>query len=397
MAKLRAGRFALALILSAALGACSTLKRLDAPPMALAGSVSPDGFAPGIRFSPFDANALAARFSPRANTGCVSVLALSGGGSGGAFGAGALAGWTSTGARPRFDIVTGVSTGALAAPFAFAGPSWDHQLRDSFTGGWSDDLLRPSGASALFGSSVFQGKPLRTLIDRFITPALLDAVAAESRTGRVLLVATTNLDTEQPVIWDMGAIAQTGGERGLTLFRNVLAASASAPGVFPPVMMRVEANGQAYDEMHVDGGVTTPFFVAPFVDASAQLREPRRGCADVYVVVNAGLADPAATTRRSTVDVAGRSLNTLMSQTVRSELLRIDALARLYGANFRFTLVPTAFGIPGSANFNQADMVRLFDYAETCAAANNLWLTQVSEPNAISTNGDQAACPAPAR
>jgi predicted acylesterase/phospholipase RssA len=379
------------LLLGLALASCTTLKRLDAPPRALA--VAPAGFSPSIRFSAFDSEAMRMRLAPR-YAGCVRVLALSGGGSGGAFGAGALSGWSQAGGRPHFDIVTGVSTGALAAPFAFIGPTWDGQLKASFTGGFSNELLRASGASAVFGASVFKGRPLRELIDRFITTDVVAAVAEESRTGRVLLVATSNLDTEEAVIWDMGKIAEAGGDKALALFRDVLAASASAPGVFPPVMIRVDGPGGPFEEMHVDGGVTTPFFVAPFVDAT-QLRQGGDVCANVFVVVNAGLADPAVTTRRSTVTVAGRALNALMNQTVRSELLRIDALARLYKAQFHFTLVPTAYGALNSASFAQAEMTRLFTYAERCAKAGELWMSSVSEPAAI--RGDPDGCPAPAK
>jgi predicted acylesterase/phospholipase RssA len=260
------------------------------------------GFSASIRFSAYDAKTLRTRFTAQRADGCVDVLALSGGGSGGAFGAGALAGWTRSATRPRFDIVTGVSTGALAAPFAFAGSHWDSQLKEAFTGGWSRKLLAPAGLQALFGASVFRGRPLRRLVERFITPDLLQAVAVEARTGRLLLAATTNLDTEETVVWDLGAIAIVGGDGGLALFRNVLAASASAPGVFPPVMIRVQRAGATFEEMHVDGGVTTPFFVAPFVNAASQDFPSR--CTNYYVIVNSSLADPATTTKPAAMDIA---------------------------------------------------------------------------------------------
>jgi predicted acylesterase/phospholipase RssA len=208
-------------------------------------------------------------------------------------------------------------------------------------------------------------------------------VAKESRTGRLLLVATTNLDTEETVIWDMGAIAETGGDGALALFRNVLAASASAPGVFPPVMVRVQAAGAVYEEMHVDGGVTTPFFVAPFVDAAALTGDAKSFCRNYHVIVNSGLADRATTTKRNALEIAGRSLNTLMNQTVRSELLRIDALTHLHGAKFRFTAIPRAYDLPGSASFNQNTMARLFSYGEDCAAAGTLWMPNIAEPRPV--------------
>jgi predicted acylesterase/phospholipase RssA len=377
--------------LSGALGGCASLARLDAPPAASSG-VAPAGFSPRIRFSAFDATTLQTRFTAQRADGCIDVLALSGGGAGGAFGAGALSGWTRSKTRPRFDIVTGVSTGALTAPFAFAGPSWDLQLKDAFTGGWSNDLLMSKGAGALFGTSVFKGQPLRNLVARFITPELLNAVAAEARTGRLLLAATTNLDTEETVVWDLGAIATVGGDNALALFRDVVAASASAPGVFPPVMIRVEGAGSTFEEMHVDGGVTTPFFVAPFVDAAAQSAPSK--CTNYYVIVNSHLADPATTTKRGAIDIAGRSLSTLMNQTVRSELLRVNALAELHGANFKFTAVPRAYDFGGSANFDQSTMARLFSYGESCAAAGALWTPQLVEQQPRGQIVNSTACPA---
>src|SRR6202035_96647 len=200
------------------------------------------------------------RFIARVRTasegGTINVLALSGGGAGAAFGAGALAGLSKAGTRPQFHVVTGVSAGALTAPFAFLGPAWDDELTESFSGQRSAKLVQFSLSGLLFGSSVFRGKPLADLVNHYATEEMLRAVAREAAKGRLLLIATTDLDSERTVIWDMGAIAMHGGPEGLRLFRQVLIASASIPGLFPPVMIPVETLGTVFEEMHVDGSAT---------------------------------------------------------------------------------------------------------------------------------------------
>lgn len=188
--------------------------------------------------------------------GTVNVLALSGGGSGAAFGAGALTGLSKAGTRPYFHVVTGVSAGALTAPFAFLGPTWDDELTESFSGQRSANLVQFSVTGLLFGSSIFRGKPLADLVNHYATEEMLQAIAVEAAKGRLLLIATTDLDSERTVIWDMGAIAMHGGPEALQLFRQVLIASASIPGLFPPVMIPVETSGTILEEMHVDGSTT---------------------------------------------------------------------------------------------------------------------------------------------
>lgn len=164
--------------------------------------------------------------------GVVDFLTLSGGGSNGAFTAGIMKGWTESGTRPDFEVVTGVSTGALAAPFIFLGPDWDDELEEAYVGGAASSLLQTQGLGALVGSGVYKGEPLRALVERYVDKAMLQAVAAEFAKGRVLLVATTDLDSQRGVSWDLGAIASAGTPEALELFRSVLVASASIPGHF---------------------------------------------------------------------------------------------------------------------------------------------------------------------
>src|ERR1700734_752520 len=193
---------------------------------------------PDQRFLTLPAESVARRVRAQRAGQPVNILALSGGGADGAFGAGALVGLTRSALRPEFSVVTGVSTGALIAPYAFLGPDWDEELVEVYTSGRAEHLLHSRGLGALFGSSMYSGTPLKQLVDRYATDALIQAVAREASTGRLLLVATTDVSSGEPVIWDLGAIAMNGGAGARALFRDVLVASASVPGLFPPVVIR---------------------------------------------------------------------------------------------------------------------------------------------------------------
>src|SRR5216684_2539267 len=236
--------------------------------------------------------------------GPINVLALSGGGAGAAFGAGALTGLSKAATRPQFHVVTGVSAGALTAPFAFLGPAWDGELTESFSGQQSVKLLQFSLTGLIFGSSTFKGKPLADLVNHYATEEMLRAVAVEAAKGRLLLIATTDLDSERTVIWDMGAIAMHGGPAALKLFRQVLIASASIPGLFPPVMIPVETSGTILEEMHVDGSTTASMFIAPEI-ASILPDELRvlHG-ANIYVIANGQYGAATITTRLRTTAIA---------------------------------------------------------------------------------------------
>ena len=244
------------------------MPRRAAPPTVLS-SAAPVGFPADVRFLSSDRASVEKRSSAnlqrlRASSkdGIVRALVISGGGAGGAFGAGALVGLSRAHDRPQYDIVTGVSAGALIAPFAFLGPEWDAQLTEAVSSVRGEELSVHGLLSLPFGSSR-RSADLAALVERYITPDLIKAVADAAATGRILWVATTDLDKEETVIWDLGAIAQVGGEPARKLFRDVLVASASIPGVFSPVLIHVQDGDRLYDEMHVDGNASTSLFVAP--------------------------------------------------------------------------------------------------------------------------------------
>jgi predicted acylesterase/phospholipase RssA len=302
----------------------------------------------------------------------LTVLALSGGGTGGAFGAGAVAGLTHTGARPTFDVVTGVSAGALVAPYAFLGPAWDAQLLKAFTGAAGNDLLQSRGLGVIFGSSVYSGRPLRQLIDAYVSDDMIQAIAREAAEGRLLLVATTDVASGESVVWDLGAIAMNGGASARTLFRDVLVASASVPGMFPPVIIRIAENGLLHDQAHVDGAATVPFFVPP------ALLQTTRGAPDteraaVFVIVDGSLSEGAQTTRLTARAILSRSIHAGLNHMLLTTLELTAATAQLDGAIFQYSSIPPDYPLPDAFDFSATIRRPLFHYAYQCAESGRFW------------------------
>lgn len=339
------------------------------------------------------------RLRKSAGGGEINVLALSGGGAGGAFGAGALAGLTQSGARPTFHLVTGVSTGALIAPLAFLGPDWDPQLRVAFAGESAQQLLKRRAVAFIFGAALYDGQRLVSLVDRFVTNELMTAVAQEARKGRMLLVETTDLDKEEPVIWDMGAIAIRGGPEAKKLFRDVLVASASIPVLFPPVVIRVEDHGALFDELHVDGSTTTVLFIAP--EMAAVVPEAFEGAnrINVYVVVNGQLGESPKTTHLSSLSILSRSVSANLRHNARAAVALAFNVATNHNMTFKLTAIPDSYPYSGPLDFRATAMRSLFDFAESCASRGLLWKTpedvyEIGDRTISHSNGDGGpSCP----
>ncbi len=311
------------------------------------------------------------------NGNALTWLALSGGGENGAFGAAVLNAWTALGTRPSFTVVSGVSTGALMSPFAFLGPHYDEALRAIYTDVTSADILtRRSWIGAYFGPSFADNTPMRALVARYITPELLAEIADEHRKGRRLLVLTTNLDAQRAVIWDMGAIAASGSSSALRLFQDVLIASGSVPGLFPPVFIEVEANGRRFQEMHVDGGAITQFYAAP---AAALLHEGpgRAGTqARLFVLMNMKLDADFHVVEDRTLAIFARSLLTVMKARARGTIRQAYEVARNAGADFNLAYIRGDFGLPEQHVIDQDYMRRLYAYASARTASGDLWMKE---------------------
>jgi len=295
-----------------------------------------------------------------------NFLAISGGGDDGAFGAGLLVGWTAAGTRPQFQVVTGISTGALTAPFAFLGPDYDPQLREVFTSVMPPDilLLRRIASALLFGEALADTAPLYRLISSHANQQMLAAIAGEYNKGRLLLIGTTNLDLQRPVLWNIGAIAASGHPDALTLFRQILLASAAIPGAFPPVMIDVEVAGRKYQEMHVDGGAASQVFLyPPALELDRRLREAGLQRERVaYVIRNARMDPEWASTERRLLRIASRSVSTMIHFSGLNDVVRIYQTARRDGVQFRLACIGADFQEEHRESFDPTYMRALFNY-----------------------------------
>jgi predicted acylesterase/phospholipase RssA len=283
-------------------------------------------------------------------------LALSSGGGDGAFGAGLLVGLSAAGKRPDFSVVTGVSTGALMAPFVFAGSHYDEALKKAYTTVTAADIYE-AGAST--GESFVNSWPLRDFIDKEMTPELMADIAAAYRGGRRLFVITTNLDAERFVVWNMGAIAAHGGEDARKLFVKVLLASASVPGAFPPVLIDVEADGKRFAEMHADGGLGGQFFVAPpaLMATTSDYHLPATA---LYIVVNTGLERDFTVVERFAPSILTQAVGAAVKVDTRLMLTLSYAAAKRSDVAFNVATIPPSFDAPSRGAFDPKYMGALF-------------------------------------
>lgn len=305
-------------------------------------------------------------------------LAVSGGGDNGAFGAGLLCGWTAAGDRPVFKLVTGISTGALIAPFAFLGSAYDAQLKEFYTTISPKDILEKRGMLAgIFNDAMADNRPLWGLVGKAVTQTMLDAIGAEYKKGRLLLVATVDLDARQGIIWNMTRIAASGHPKALDLFRSLLIASAAIPGAFPPTMLDVEVGGKQYQEMHVDGGTMAQVFLYPpsishkIKELEGKKFEARER--KLYIIRNSRLDPEWAQVDRRTMTIAGRAIESLIQTQGIGDLYRIYATAQQDGLDYNLAYIPSSFNVPKKEDFDTAYMRQLFEVGYSMAAKGYPW------------------------
>ena len=294
----------------------------------------------------------------------VNLLIITGGGPDGAFGAGLLNGMTDGKNRLEFEVVTGVSTGALIAPFAFLGPEYDSVIRDLYTKSSTKDIIQQKNALVgLFSNALADSKPLQDLIAKNITMEFMEKVAAEYKIGRRLFVGTTNLDAQRPVIWNMGEIASYNNKEALNLFRKVLLASASIPAAFPAVKFEVEANGQKFKELHVDGGVTNNAFFLPIrVGLGQYLKElGLQVRPTMYVIRNSSSAPAWEPVGNKTLEIAKRSIDTLVKSSTTGDLHKLYTFSQINDIGFRITSVPSSFKQKSKELFDPVYMGKLYE------------------------------------
>jgi len=311
----------------------------------------------------------------------IDLLIVSGGGDWGAFGAGVLKGWGRVKgdlARPNFDVVTGVSTGALSAPFAFLGRDHDGPLRRIYSESTAGDIFESRAiVTVLAKDGVVDSAPLRRMIDGYVDAAMVEELAAAYRAGRLLLILTTNLDQGRPVIWNLGAIAESRHPKARELIVDVLLASASIPAIFPPVMIDVSIDGQTFQEMHVDGGTVAQAFMYPpsfslrrFANRTSgeEARQPV-----VYIIRNGRFSRPEANIERHTLEIAKQALATMTTASGVNDTYRMYLIAQRDGVAYNLASIEDDFDVPYKGPFDQGYMRSLFDYGYNKMRGRNVW------------------------
>ncbi len=310
-----------------------------------------------------------------------TYLVISGGGARGAYGAGVLAAWSELGTRPEFTIVTGVSTGALTAPFAFLGSEYDAKLAEMYTTLDTRQIIDTRNFFAIIGGdSIVDTSPLSRLIEKIIDDAMIEAIAREYRRGRQLMVGTTNMDAGRPVVWNITRIAASGQPGSADLIRRVLLASASIPGAFPPVYIEVETpDGRKYDEMHVDGGASSQLFFYPANLRWGEVMEALdvRGTPTIYLLRNAFISSPYKTISPRLMPIANRTIDSLIRTQGIGDVFRVWTLAARDGLDLLVTWIPDeaneAIAVTPTEEFDPNYMKALFEYGYERTMKGETW------------------------
>ncbi|MFO0185448.1 MAG: patatin-like phospholipase family protein [Alphaproteobacteria bacterium] len=378
------------------LAACATPVRGPAVPFARTRDAKVLGLPNERFFFPWDGDAFRAEVLSaqekarrihgpprRGQDRTIEMLAISGGGENGAFGAGLLNGWTEAGNRPTFSLVTGVSTGALTAPFAYLGPRYDAALKAVYTEITPKDVLEQRNIlnAALFEDALADNAPLFRTISKYLNDAMLADIARAYERGRLLLVGTSDMDAQLPVAWNIGAIAASGHPKALDLVRRLLLASAAIPGAFPPVMIDVTLDGKTYQEMHVDGGAFTQLFLYPRSVTRERRAHLRHGDhvqpARAYIIRNGRLTPNPARTERQTFVIAQRAIASMISASGFNDVARIRNTTREDKVDFNLAAIGPDFPDEPKEPFEQAYMRKLYAHAFDQARAGYPWLTDI--------------------
>jgi len=296
------------------------------------------------------------------------VLAISGGGANGAYGAGLLKGWSEEGSRPLFKIITGVSSGSIIALYTFLGKEYDEALEKFFTTMSTKDIMKQKNFfSIMLGDSLFSSAPLAKKISAIVDGKLMTKVAEEHKRGRRLFVGTVNLDAQEFVVWDMGALACKGGSDSLLMFRKIILASCSLPMTFSPVHFKVsDVTGELYDEMHVDGGTIRGVFyinrLTKNMEGAAKLFgiDPSKYRPQIYILSNTYMSPIRQQVKDDLVGISVRSLDTVVAAANNGDIYRLYATAKKRGLDFNLAYIPSDFKPDPKELFDKKEMQRLF-------------------------------------
>ena len=375
------------------LSGCAARRRLAAVPDVLDERAYVPGMDTGIRYFPRDPVHVQlfvddylkslemekAYLTTQGHTGplpSTAYLAISGGGDNGAFAAGFLNGWTQTGTRPQFKLVTGISTGALIAPFAFLGPAYDKELNELYTSISFKDIAKKRSILAIVtNDAMADNTPLKHLVKKHINQDVLEAIAAEHAKGRMLLIGTVNLDAHRPVIWNITEIAASRQPGALELVQSLLVASSAIPATFPPVMINVEVDGKKYQEMHVDGNTAAQVFIYPAAVRLNEVAQTVGGDRErkLYIIRNARLDPEWAQVERRTLPIAAQAIVTLIQYQGIGDLYRIYSVTQRDAIDFNLAYIPPTFKTPHAKDFDTVYMRALYDVGYGLAEKGYTW------------------------
>lgn len=310
----------------------------------------------------------------------IEVLAVSGGGANGAFTTGLMMGWTVRGDRPEFMIVTGISTGAIIAPFIFLGPEHDHVLLELYTKySTKETLIKRNPVYALTRDALYDTAPLREIIMNYLTDEVVEQIAQEHRKGRRLLLGSVNIDIMRPVTWDIGQIAISDHPHRRKLIIDIIMASSAIPCAFPPVFIDVEANGERYQEMHVDGGIYSQIMTGSISyhrdDIVKKLNA--KGTPRLYVIRNAKVEPEWKEVEPKIIDIAARSLSSLLRTQGLDNLEQVYLTAKRDGFDIYLTSIPDQFNEKSSELFDTAYMKTLVDAGYEAITTGDPWITKL--------------------
>jgi hypothetical protein len=280
-----------------------------------------------------------------------NILSLSGGGSFGAFSAGVVCGWTAKGDRPNFDVVTGISTGALVAPFAFLGPAYDEQLKTFYTTLEDKDLYKMRPIRGLFRESLADNSPLAEKVDQVLSQQVICELAQEHQKGRRLYIGTTAAESKQFVVWDIGAIACRGRPDDKQLIKQILLGSSAIPGVFPPQHITVDVDGMCVTERHSDGGISQALFIhPPYVPPEHRSKNQNSDLAgtNIYLVVAGKLYADLEVIKPMALNLVGKEISAMIYAQTRGDLQRMFTTSMLTGMNYYLTSIPMEYPAPTS-------------------------------------------------
>ncbi len=383
----RSFRYTLALFSLLLLGGCASTPERVAVPPELTMKVGIDGIPEarswGDEWATFSSERLTSMTDAdfRRDFSAVyqqphNYLAISGGGANGAYGAGLLLGWTAAGTRPEFSMVTGVSTGALTAPFAFLGSAYDDQLKEVYTQTRTSDVaIKRNPLAVAMGDSMADTAPLKLLIAKYIDAEMIEAIAQEHLRGRRLYIGTVNLDAGRSVIWNIGAIAASEYAGKVELIHDLLRASSAIPVAFPPVLINVQVDGKTYDELHVDGGTGSQVFVYPAAIDWRAITEKLQvvGKPQVYVIRNSFLDPDYQGIKRSVLPIASRTIDSLIRTQGIGDLYQIYALCERDGNDFNLAYIPSDFTEEATEGFDPVYMRKLLDLGYQKAIEGYVW------------------------